>query len=109
MILAAHQPNFLPWLGYFGRMIQADRFIFLDHVQFERQNYQNRTLIKTTQGPRWITVPVAQRSWEESILEKRICEFGAPNGPCLAVGKLLYWLNWLNRHYLILNNRIWTH
>ena len=73
MIMAAHQPNFLPWLGFFDRMRQADVFVIVDHVQFERQNYQNRVLIKTDGGPRWITVPVQQRAREETILEKRIC------------------------------------
>jgi hypothetical protein len=73
MIVAAHQPNFLPWLGFFDRMRQADLFVIVDHVQFERQNYQNRVLIKTDAGPKWITVPVQQRGREETILEKRIC------------------------------------
>lgn len=73
MIVAAHQPNFLPWLGYFDRVRRAQRFILLDHVQFERQNYQNRTLLKTQAGPRWLTVPVVQKSRDEKILEKLVC------------------------------------
>jgi hypothetical protein len=72
MIVAAHQPNFLPWLGFFDRMRRADLFVFVDHVQFERQNYQNRALIKTAEGARWITVPVHQRSQKEKIVEKTI-------------------------------------
>ena len=72
MIVAAHQPHFLPWLGYFDRMRRADLFVLLDHVQFERQNFQNRTRILTHQGTRWLTVPVVQRSRAERIVEKRI-------------------------------------
>lgn len=72
MIVAIHQPHFIPWLGYLDRMARADLFILLDHVQFERQNYQNRVRIKTGQGPQWLTVPVLQASREERILEKRI-------------------------------------
>lgn len=72
MIVAAHQPHFLPWLGYFDRMRRADLFVLLDHVQFERQNFQNRTRILTHQGVRWLTVPVVQRSRSERIIEKRI-------------------------------------
>ncbi|HEX8988370.1 MAG TPA: WbqC family protein [Rhodocyclaceae bacterium] len=72
MIVAVHQPHFLPWLGYLDRMRQADLFILLDHVQFERRNYQNRTRIKLDGTPRWITVPVQQHSQQELILEKRI-------------------------------------
>lgn len=73
MIVAAHQPNFLPWLGFFDRVRRAQRFVLLDHVQFERQNYQNRTLIKTQGGPKWLTVPVVQKSRDELILDKEIC------------------------------------
>lgn len=72
MIIAAHQPNFVPWLGYFDKMRQADLFIYIDHVQFERQNYQNRARIKTMDGPRWLTVPVRQHSRSELIIEKEI-------------------------------------
>lgn len=72
MILAAHQPNFLPWLGFFDKMRKADAFVLVDHVQFERQNFQNRTRIKTGAGPRWITVPVLQRSRDERILDKAV-------------------------------------
>ena len=46
MIVAIHQPHFLPWLGFLQRMAQADVFVLLDHVQFERRNYQNRTMIR---------------------------------------------------------------
>jgi hypothetical protein len=52
MIVAAHQPNFIPWLGYFDKMQKADLFVSVDHVQMERQSYQNRTSIKTGEGAR---------------------------------------------------------
>ena len=72
MIVAAHQPNFLPWLGYFDKMRKADVFVSVDHVQMERQSYQNRTRVKTGEGPRWITVPVVQESRDELIMDKRV-------------------------------------
>lgn len=72
MIVAAHQPNFIPWLGYFDKMRKADLFIVVDHVQMERQSYQNRVRIKTGEGERWITVPVIQESRSERIMDKRI-------------------------------------
>jgi hypothetical protein len=71
-VVGIHQPHFLPWLGYFDRMRRCDVFVLLDHVQFERQNYQNRVQIKTGQGPLWLTVPVQQRSRLEAIVDKRI-------------------------------------
>lgn len=76
MIVAAHQPLFLPWLGFFDKMRKADLFIILDHVQFERQNYQNRAWIKTGQGPCLITVPVRQSSRDERITDKLVDNTG---------------------------------
>lgn len=72
MIVAAHQPNFLPWLGYFDKMRRADLFVSVDHVQFERQSYQTRTRVRTGEGPRWLTVPVIQESRDERIMDKRV-------------------------------------
>ena len=72
MIVAIHQPHFLPWLGYLHRMARADLFVLLDHVQFERRNYQNRTMIRVDGEARWLTVPVIQRSQKERITDKRV-------------------------------------
>jgi hypothetical protein len=62
----------MPWLGYLHRMAQADLFVVLDHVQFERANYQNRTRILFDGAARWLTVPVVQRSQKERIVDKEI-------------------------------------
>lgn len=78
MIVTLHQPHFLPWLGYLDRMREADLFIVLDHVQFERRGYQNRTRILCDGEPRWFTVPVVQRSQLERIDEK--CIDNTPSG-----------------------------
>ena len=72
MIVAAHQPNFMPWLGYFDKMRKADLFVSVDHVQMERQSFQTRALIKTGEGARWIMVPVVQDSRGERIIDKRV-------------------------------------
>ena len=72
MLVAIHQPNYLPWLGYLSRMACADLFVVLDHVQFQRRNYQNRTRVRIDGEPRWLSVPLEQRSRDESIAEKRI-------------------------------------
>jgi len=72
MLVAIHQPHYLPWLGLLHRMAEADLFIVLDHVQFERGNYQNRTQVRVNGVPHWLTVPVVQRSQKERIVEKEI-------------------------------------
>jgi hypothetical protein len=58
MILAAHQPQFLPWLGYFDKIARADAFVLMDDVQFKKNEWQNRNRVKSARGPVWVTVPV---------------------------------------------------
>jgi len=58
MIVAIHQPQYLPWLGYFDKIDRADIFVLLDTVQFKKNEWQNRNKIKTAQGWQWLTVPV---------------------------------------------------
>ena len=72
MIIAIHQPHYLPWLGYLHRMAQVDAFVVLDHVQFERRNYQNRTMIRMNGAQHWLTVPVVQRSRDKRIVDKEV-------------------------------------
>ena len=62
MILSMHQPNLLPWVGYFHKMAQSDVFILLDAVQVPRgRSYATRTKIKTPDGAKWLTMPVKRR------------------------------------------------
>ncbi len=60
-IAAIHQPGYLPWAGYFAKMMQADVFCHLDTVQFTKNGWQNRNRIKTARGGQWLTVPVRHR------------------------------------------------
>lgn len=58
LTLSAHQPAYLPWLGYFDKIARADVFVYLDTVQFEKNSFINRNQIKTPQGALWLTIPV---------------------------------------------------
>lgn len=58
MIVAAHQPQYLPWLGFFDKIASSDLFVLLDTVQFKKNEWQNRNRIKTADGWQWLTVPV---------------------------------------------------
>ena len=72
MIVAAHQPLYVPWLGYFDKIAKADRFVILDDVQYARQNYQNRNRVKLPSGVHWLTVPVERGQITDRICDKRI-------------------------------------
>src|SRR5258707_6603232 len=86
MIIAIHQPNYLPWLGYFDKIDHADVFVFLDDVQFVRNDFQNRNRIKTSKGPTWMSVPCVHSGKRESLSEQRItCES-----------------NWMEEHWRLL-------
>lgn len=61
MIVSIHQPQYLPWLGYFDKIERCDVFVFLDNVQFKKNEWQNRNKIKTTQKWQWLSVPVLHR------------------------------------------------
>jgi hypothetical protein len=59
--VAVHQPQYLPWLGYFDKMDRVDCFVLLDDVQFKKNEWQNRNRIRTAAGWQWLTVPVRHR------------------------------------------------
>jgi hypothetical protein len=58
MILSVHQPQYLPWIGYFDKIRKSDAFVFLDNVQYKKREFQNRNKIRTKDGWLWLTVPV---------------------------------------------------
>ena len=59
-VVAAHQPNFMPDLGYFYKMAQADTFVIVTNIQFERQErWQRQNKFKNNDGgDMWLTVPI---------------------------------------------------
>lgn len=59
--IAIHQPNHLPWLGYFAKMAQCDIFVLLDDAQFSKNNIINRVRILGANEPRWLTLPVSTK------------------------------------------------
>lgn len=62
--VAAHQPNYLPWLGFFQKVQESDVFVLLDDVEFTNGGWTNRNRIKTPDGWTWLTVPVGSTSRE---------------------------------------------
>ncbi len=50
----------MPYPGFFHRLLNADMFVVLDHVQFLRnsKSWHHRDLIKSPQGAAWLTVSV---------------------------------------------------
>lgn len=73
MILAVHQPQYLPWLGYFHKIANCDFFLFLDDVQYKKREFQNRNRIKTASGELWLTIPVITKGhYTQNIKDVKI-------------------------------------
>jgi hypothetical protein len=74
-VVAIHQPDFFPWLGYFEKIARADVFVALDSVQFSKTGgtWCNRVRVLVNQRPAWITMPV-ERGYHgvRAIREMRI-------------------------------------
>jgi hypothetical protein len=60
-VVVIHQPDFVPYLGFFHRFLHADMYIALDHVQYvngSSRAWTHRDKIKTAQGEKWLAVSV---------------------------------------------------
>jgi hypothetical protein len=73
-VVACHQPNFLPWLGYFAKIYHADIFFLLDDVQFTqghgKHNWTTRVRILTQSGPQWLSVPVKRTGKGKQLINE---------------------------------------
>ena len=77
MICTIHQPNYLPYLGFFEKAFQSDIFIIYDTTQFKKNDWQNRNRICTSEGWQWITIPVLHR-FGQKINEVKIDNLKKP-------------------------------
>ena len=84
MIVSVHQPQYIPWLGYFDKIDRSDCFVFLDQVQYKSREYQNRNKIRTKDGSIWLTVPVISKG----MGRQKICDVRIDNSS-----------DWQKRHW----------
>ncbi len=68
MTCAIMQPTYLPWLGYFDLIQNTDMFVFLDHVQFSKQSWQQRNKIRDKNGEILLTVPIKHTLHKEAYI-----------------------------------------
>jgi hypothetical protein len=71
MTISIHQPNYLPWLGFFDKIKQSDKFVIFDNVQYPRgkNHFGNRNKIKIHSGSKWLSVPVLGKSEKKNFNE----------------------------------------
>ncbi len=71
--VAVLQSSYIPWKGYFDIINDVDFFIFYDDVQYTKNDWRNRNIIKTPNGKLWLTIPIGSK------LDRKICEVNIPN------------------------------
>jgi len=67
MIIGIHQPQYLPWLHYFLKIQNSEKFVILDTADFQKNGLHNRNRIKNAQGSQWLTVPVVRKTGQRII------------------------------------------
>ncbi|MFZ5970312.1 MAG: WbqC family protein [Bacteroidota bacterium] len=75
MTVTIMQPAYLPWLGYFERVLLSDLFVVLDDVQMDassKTNFVNRNKIRTSGEPAWLTVPIRKKGLHQNLFINRI-------------------------------------
>lgn len=80
--IAILQSNYIPWKGYFDLIKSVDTFVIYDEVQYTKNDWRNRNMIKTATGPLWMTIPVRQLSLSQKIYETETSQY-----------------NWNNKHW----------
>lgn len=73
MIITAHQPNYLPWLGLFHKTSLADTICILDSVQFSKGDFINRNKIKVAHGDAWLTIPIKSKGSSRKSINEIEC------------------------------------
>lgn len=58
MKICIQQPQYLPYIGFFHKLMLSDVCVILDDVKYSKNDFFNRNKIKTAQGWCWLTVPV---------------------------------------------------
>lgn len=72
MILTAHQPVYLPWLGLFHKITLAESYCYWDDVQYQVDDFNNRNKIKGPNGSFWLTVPVKTKNHFQTKLRDAV-------------------------------------
>ena len=72
MRVAIHQPNYLPWIGFFCKMSRCDIFVSLDSVEFPNRGINHRNKIRTKEGWDWLTIPIEKKCIGNQIREVKL-------------------------------------
>ena len=68
-LVVVHQPDFMPWMGFFQKLLKADTFVLLDHVTNhpKARNWLRRVRILVNREPQWVSVPLRDDPTESFV------------------------------------------
>lgn len=73
MKIAIHQPEHIPWPGFFNKIKNVDTFVFLNDVQYRKNYFQNRNkILDINYKDKWITIPIEKQNILEKINKKKV-------------------------------------
>jgi hypothetical protein len=113
-IVTCHQPTYLPWPGLFHKLRLADVFVVLDTVGYSRYGWQNRTLVKGTHGPFWLSVPLVAATRSRPLTDLAISHESGPwqqrhwTSLRLSYSGAPYWRRYAPLFEDVLLGRVWT-
>ncbi|MBQ2986518.1 MAG: WbqC family protein [Tyzzerella sp.] len=87
MIISIHQPDYIPYLGYFYKIACSDKFIFLDNVQFSSSNMHHWNKILLNDKETRLKIPLDYH-FGDNLTEVR-CK---------------YELGWVKKHLLLIQD-----
>jgi hypothetical protein len=114
MILTAHQPVYMPWLGLFHKISLADSYCIFDDVQYTKKDFVNRNRIKTKNGPLWLTVPIESVNHRQlKVKDARIVQNGWQTKHFksiqLAYSKSKYYSDYIDQIEFLFKEREWKY
>lgn len=109
-VFSGHQPNFIPYMGFFYKIFQSDVFVLDDDVQYSRSGLHNANFLNVNQTRHKVTVPVSYRygnkineveisyetDWISKLLKTIQMSYGKT--PCFEVGYDLIERNLSSKH-----------
>ena len=114
IVITAHQPGYLPWLGLFHKIAIADHFVSFNDVQYEVKGWHNRNKIKSVNGELMLSVPVFTKGHLSKSLQEILIATDQPwakkhfKSISSCYGKAPYWKRYSDFFEMIYLQKEWT-
>jgi hypothetical protein len=69
--ICIHQPNFLPWVGFWNKLAQCETHVSLDAVDFAPRDYQNRVMLNGS----WMTLSIDNSTRHHPIKDVVLADY----------------------------------